>query len=259
MAVAITGSIKKMSNGRSSGVTSASAKYVKIKQQLMQGIASGRYPVGTYLPSESELCKLFDASRVTVRMALDLLHEARVLTGHQGKGHYVCPIKAEQDLGRLQGFGEIMAPLELDTYSKVISGGRSKADAKVAAKLDLSKGDDVVRIERIRMAGKKPMSVDISYFPIDIGDQLLALNLEGMDVFELLDSSVTDGAIGFADIAMDMVYPKTIVRDHLKLPDSERVIRIERLTHNVDGRPIDFEYLFGHPETYRFKLRVPRW
>lgn len=234
-------------------------KYMKIKQRLMQDIANGHYPVGTYLPSESELSKLFDASRVTVRMALDLLHEANLVDGHQGKGHYVRHIIAEQNLGRLQGFGEIMAPFEVHTHSKVISGTIVKPDSRVASQLQISKSEKVVCIERVRIAADTPMSVDVSYFPIDIGRQLLNLNLEETDVFTLLDKSVIGGEIGFADITMDLIWPSETIRQQLNIQEKERVTRIERLTHNIEGRPIDFEYLYGHPETHRFKLRVPRW
>lgn len=235
------------------------AKYIQIKQCLMRDITTGRYPVGTYLPSESELSKIFKTSRVTVRMALDLLHKANMVDGHQGKGHYIRPIIAEQNLGRLQGFGEIMALLELYVYSKVISAEIIEANSKIAAIFDLSKGDDIVCIKRVRIAGDVPMSVDVSYFPVDIGVQLMSLDLVYTDVFTLLDTVVEQGDIGFADITMDLIYPDDDILQYLNMRERERVIRVERLTHNNAGRPIDFEYLYGHPETYRFKLRVPRW
>ena len=37
------------------------------------------------------------------------------------------------------------------------------------------------------------------------------------------------------------------------------VLRIERLTLDESGRPIDFEYLHGRGDAYQFRIRVPRW
>ena len=42
-------------------------RYSTVAKDLMEGIASGRYPVGSLLPTEFELCDLYDVSRHTVR------------------------------------------------------------------------------------------------------------------------------------------------------------------------------------------------
>ncbi|WP_246226259.1 GntR family transcriptional regulator [Chelativorans xinjiangense] len=233
-------------------------KYRKVKDELMRGILAGEYRPGTCLPSENELAKRFGVSRVTVRMALDLLREAQLVDGHQGKGHVVRNLQATQDLGRLQGFGEIMAPLGVVTRSQVLSAGRIKAPPEVAQALQLERGAPVIKIERLRIAANVTMSMDVSFFPLEIGESLLGLDLANVDIFKLIETSLSV-EIGFADIVMDVVLPEPKVRDQLGLDAGEKLIRIERLTYDQRCRPIDFEYLFGRAESHRFKLRVPRW
>lgn len=233
-------------------------KYRKIKDELMRGILSGDYSPGSCLPSESELVKRFGVSRVTIRTALDLLSEAQLVDGHQGKGHVVRNLTAIQDLGRLQGFGEIMAPLGVAARSQVLGATQVKAPPDVAQALQLERGAPVIRIERLRIAANLAMSMDISFFPLDIGEPLLGLDLANVDIFKLIESSL-GVEIGFADIVMDVVAPEQAVRDQLGLGANETLIRIERLTYDPRCRPIDFEYLFGRADAHRFKLRVPRW
>lgn len=48
-------------------------RYSTVAKDLMEGIASGRYPVGSLLPTEFELCDLYEVSRHTVRAAIDQL------------------------------------------------------------------------------------------------------------------------------------------------------------------------------------------
>lgn len=48
-------------------------KYQKIYQDLLDKIKHGKIKPHTLLPSESELMKIYDASRDTVRKALNLL------------------------------------------------------------------------------------------------------------------------------------------------------------------------------------------
>ncbi|MCS7179888.1 MAG: winged helix-turn-helix domain-containing protein, partial [bacterium] len=51
-------------------------KYKSIAKILIQRIQKGEYKKNTFLPSESELSKMFKVSRVTIRQALNiLLHE----------------------------------------------------------------------------------------------------------------------------------------------------------------------------------------
>ncbi|HEN8802427.1 TPA: GntR family transcriptional regulator [Pseudomonas putida] len=48
-------------------------RYATVAKHLMEGIASGHYPVGSLLPTEHELCALYAVSRHTVRAAIDQL------------------------------------------------------------------------------------------------------------------------------------------------------------------------------------------
>jgi len=44
--------------------------YERVARELVEAISSGRYPLGSRLPTELELCAQFGASRNTVRAAL---------------------------------------------------------------------------------------------------------------------------------------------------------------------------------------------
>lgn len=233
-------------------------KYIAIKDALIRGICNGSYPPGTYLPSESNLGTKYNASRVTIRMALNLLREMHLVEGQQGKGYFVQNIKAEQDLGRLQGFGEVMAAIGIETTSKVINSSQVAATAEVADALKLSHGTPVTKIERLRVAADVTMSLDVSFFPTDIGEQLLELDLAHCDVFSLIEDKI-GVPIGYADIDMEIVKPTRYVRENLNLCGDQMVVRIQRLSHDETGRPIDFEFLHGRLESQRYKLRVARW
>ena len=39
----------------------------------------------------------------------------------------------------------------------------------------------------------------------------------------------------------------------------EPLVRITRRTYDHNGRPIDFEYLYGRQDAFQFRIRVPRW
>ena len=60
--------------------------YERVARELAGGIASGRYPVGSRLPTELELCEQFGASRNTVRAALRELSDLGLISRRKKAG-----------------------------------------------------------------------------------------------------------------------------------------------------------------------------
>lgn len=61
----------------------------QISEQLLELIRSGKLNPGQQLPSERDLCKIFDVSRPTVREALTVLEVAGIVEMRPGRGAYV--------------------------------------------------------------------------------------------------------------------------------------------------------------------------
>lgn len=71
--------------------------YIQIYKQLYDAITEGRYKVGDKLPSEKELCQLFNVSRVPVREALCALELNGLVDSQQGVGVYVKELRPAGD------------------------------------------------------------------------------------------------------------------------------------------------------------------
>jgi DNA-binding GntR family transcriptional regulator len=69
--------------------TKSLPRYRTIADQLIGDITSGRYPIGSNLPAESELCARIGASRHTVREALRIVEVAGLIARRQGSGSAV--------------------------------------------------------------------------------------------------------------------------------------------------------------------------
>jgi GntR family transcriptional repressor for pyruvate dehydrogenase complex len=57
-----------------------------ITNQILDSILSGRYEKQEYLPTEAELCRLYDVSRVTIRDAVRRLEERGLVKSMHGRG-----------------------------------------------------------------------------------------------------------------------------------------------------------------------------
>ncbi len=70
----------------------AQPRYLQIALELKQAIASGRYPVGSKLPTEAVLCGQFGISRFTAREAVRVLSAAGLVTRRQRVGTVVTAL-----------------------------------------------------------------------------------------------------------------------------------------------------------------------
>jgi len=233
-------------------------KYLAIQNWLSARIAAGTFAHGERLPSEHELMAEFGCSRVTVRQALNHLRGSGMISSQRGRGYFVSRLRAVQDLRRLQGFGEIMAPLGVKTLSQVLEVAERGASGEVAEALKLRSGDKVTRVEQLRIAGDTIVSLDISFFPADIGEPLTKLDLQHEDVFVLLEKQL-DTELGFADLTIDVVPASRRQAKLIGVSTHETVLRIRRLTHTVCGRRIDYERIYARLDAMQFHARPGRW
>lgn len=71
-----------------------------ISQQILAALRDGRYPVGSRLPSETELAAQFGVSRPSVREALSALQFAGYVESRRGAGSVVVSLDSRSDLVR---------------------------------------------------------------------------------------------------------------------------------------------------------------
>lgn len=230
--------------------------YMQIKEAIKQRILDGDYGAHERLPSESDLMKIFGVSRITVRQALRDLHSEGMVFSVQGKGTFVSKPKAVQDVQRLQGFGEAMAPKGYETSARVVSVNETRADQEVAEALNISRNRKVIELKRIRFLNREPISVDHSFFPFEIGQKLLGRDLT-QDVFPMLENEFGI-VLEHADLQIEATSASAEQSANLNIETGAPVLKIKRLVFNQGGEPVDFEYLFYRGDAFQYQLRVDR-
>lgn len=230
--------------------------YVQIKDQLRRRILEGEYRPHERLPSENDLMGVFGVSRITIRQALRDLHNEGLVFSAQGKGTFVSKPKAEQSVRHLQGFGEAMSAQGYEASARLLSIQELKAPKVVATALRLSSGDNVVEVTRIRFLNREPTSLEHSYFPLDIGRRMFGMDLSG-DIFPMLENLFST-PLGEAHIRIEAGLSDEETQHHLNLAAGEPVLRVERLTHDRRGRPVDFEYLNFRGDSFKYHFQIDR-
>ncbi|SAK67537.1 GntR family transcriptional regulator [Caballeronia glebae] len=231
--------------------------YTQIKDVLRTGILDGRYPPMGRMPSESELMAMFEVSRITIRQALgDLQNEGLIFKVH-GKGSFVSQPKAFQNVTSLQGFAEAMSESGHEIINRVVQMRVVAAPPEVAAQLALAEGSSVAEIHRVRLLNRSPVSYEVTFLPEAIGKRLKRAELATRDIFLMLENDCAV-PLGHADLAIDAIAAAPDIAEALDVKKGAPLLRIERLTHDAGGKPIDFEYLYFRGDTFQYRLRIDR-
>ena len=143
-------------------------RYREIARELKEQIQVGHYKEHQTIPSEPELAKLYDVSRMTARQAINELVYEGVLYRVKGKGTFVNHQKYEKSIHGLTSFSEDMIQKGFKPSSRLISQTVRLANEIVASKLQIKEGQEVIELKRVRMADEEPMAVEIVYLPVQI-------------------------------------------------------------------------------------------
>jgi len=228
----------------------------QIREIIRRRVLDGSYPPHSQMPSESQMMQAFEVSRITIRQALGDLQKEGLIFKVAGKGSFVAKPKAFQNLSRLQGFGEAMTPSGYETFSQVLSTKRVAANELVARRLALAIGEPVMEIQRLRYLNREPISVDMSYFPISLGERLVQADLATRDIFVILENDLGKH-LTHADVQIEAISADESLARHLRIDEASPLLRIERLTH-ADEQPVDFEFLYYRGDAFQYRLRIDR-
>lgn len=155
--------------------------YIQIKHYIIDKIANNEYKPGDKIPSEKELCNLFEVSRITVSTALKELAKEGYVYRAKGRGTFVKNSTDEENLSSFIQYSfedkhenEIKLKVHKTLDTRTITPSRV-----IANKLQLKEGEKVNEIIRLRMNNDKPLSIEYIYIPVKI-------------IGELKESSITE-------------------------------------------------------------------
>lgn len=145
---------------------------------------------GEKMPTEEQICNLFQVSRITVRQAMAELAQAGYIERVQGKGSFVRMQKTDMQLNHLQGFSEEMKAKGKQASSRLISMERIDCDKTIAKRLKLEEGTPVVSLQRLRLADGEPVAVEHVFIPFHLCPQLLQWDGSGSLYYQLNENGL---------------------------------------------------------------------
>lgn len=230
--------------------------YIQIEEQLKQQIQQGDFAVGTAIPSERELTESFGVSRMTVRQSITNLVNDGLLYREKGRGTFVASPKVEQPLNGLTSFTEDMESRGMVPSSKLIGFEILEPESDVAEDLQLTHGDQVYFVERIRFADDKPMAIERTYLPVKRFPYLTEDSFQG-SLYAIIENN-QQLKISRATQRMEAGLVKKEDADLLQIKSPAAILMIERISY-LDGElPFEVVRSTYRADRYKFTTDIQR-
>ena len=162
----------------------AKTHYGQLADRLREFIRTGRWQPGEKLPAERALCGQFELSRITIRQALRLLENERLLERRHGSGTYVSPYPTRRIPLMIDYTGSMR--LHAPKLRRRVALQRwRKADHEIAQGLAIAVGEKYLYAERIDvLEDGQPMAWDKVHISEPFARKLLKTHLARVDFVE---------------------------------------------------------------------------
>lgn len=230
-------------------------KYQKIAADIKEDILNGKFKPNEQLPFEKELCEKHNASKMTVKKALDLLVAEGLIVKRRGSGSFVKDITNDEIQGiiqRKQFSGLTNTSLGLEVKSKILSFQIVNADKEVASIFKIDIDDFVYLIHRVRYVEGEPLVIEKTYIPLAIARGLKEADVKG-SIYNFLQKKL-QLKIQSAHSTVRAKKSDECDRENLLLSVDEPIIEVERVGYLENGKV--FEYSFSRHRYDKFEFKA---
>lgn len=229
--------------------------YLQIKEHLKKQIAKGQYPYGSLIPSEFELEKSCQVSRITIRQAISELEKEGYVKRERGKGTTVTfSEKIDENLSTIRSFTKEMADRNLVAGTLEVRIEKIKADKEICEHLEVEENEEVFHLYRIRSADAKPVVVFDSYLrgkydlPLDkkkyMGSMYEVFETHGIKTPTLVKEN-------FQSMLADDSLAKA-----LNVKKGSAIFKRVRTAYNADNEAIEYTISYYRGDCYSYSIEL---
>lgn len=232
--------------------TSRVPLYFQVAEQIERAIISGSIAPGEKLDNEISLANDLGLSRPTMRQAIQLLVDKGMLVRKRGVGTQVVHGKISRSVELTSLFDDLSAAGQ-QPRSDVLELELVPASDEVAQQLQLTVGEQVWSLERLRFIGEEPLALMHNYLPTD------TINLAEVDLQKTgLYASMRAKGILMRVARQKIGARRADARDArlLQEPKGAPLLTMQRTTYDNAGRAVEYGQHAYRADLYAFEATL---
>ena len=232
--------------------------YIRLTEILMKKIRSGEWKAGRQIPTEEDLCREFDVSKITVRRAVDNLALEGYLRKVQGKGTFAMAWDATGGLSMKTTLAEgVFLPGEAGDIRVMEKKVLTLLDDETMRRMGPVIDNEMFYLRRLKSMDGSPVLVNETYVPLRVCPGIADWDADDGSVFEYLRENAP-ARIARVIQTVEMGKPGEQVAENLKVKLSSPCIVIHRLFLASNETTVGYSKTTARTDRFRLVTEFER-
>lgn len=229
--------------------------YIQLTRIFLNEIHSGKWRLEQQIPTEEDLCRQYNVSKITVRQAINNLAADGYLIKIQGKGTFVASAMPVVGLAMKTRLTEEMFGEEVKVDKEILHMGLKMPphDAKGYLRTE---GETHYFLGR-RVVNGQPEFIEESYIPQDMLPDAGDIDIVKNSLYSVLQERAVKKIFKVVQ-TVEVARASGDHAENLDVPDGTPVLAIHRLFLSSDGVPVAYTKLLGRSDRYKFQTEFER-
>lgn len=233
--------------------TSIVPLYYQVELDMRRRIEAGLWQPGQQIPSEKELCELYDVSRITLRQAIGALVDEGLIVRARGRGSFVRDSIITAGARGLTSFTDEMVAKGWHAGARLLSLTSVPAPDDIADRLRIEPGESLVVCKRVRLANDTPIGIQTAHLPAARFPGLAHAALGNGSLYAYLEAHYGVAPVEAHEILSVGTAPAADA-ELLGVPVNSSSLFVERLTFDHRQEPFEFVTSIMRGDRYRVQL-----
>jgi len=227
--------------------------YLLVKDEILGYIHENSLKIGTLLPPESHFVSQLGISRGTLREAMRVLEEEGVIRRKQGIGTLICDnknlIRSTLDIN--ESVSEMIIGKGMKPGSKDIKFQKIAADKQLAKKLNLTPGDPVISLTRVRTANDSPVSYTIDFLPLALVPENFSQDFKSGSLYIYMEERLGLG-LSNSMLKIQPIKASNSIARKLEIKQEDLLLLLEQTDTSTDNVPMLYSEEYFVADRFEF-------
>ena len=229
--------------------------YIQLTRIFLDEVASGRWRLNQKIPTEDDLCRQHEVSKITIRQAINNLVSDGYLMKIQGKGTFVSSVLPAIGLSMRTRFTEEMFGEEVNTEKAILHRGIHNPSPEIRTYLRTS--DNIYRILCRRTVRGEPAYLDESFIPYHMLPGIENIDIATTSLYSLLQERAVKKIFKVIQ-TVEVVSASRESAADLDLEEGVPALAVHRLLLSSDEFPVGYTQFLGRSDRYKFQTEFER-
>jgi DNA-binding GntR family transcriptional regulator len=227
--------------------------YVQMCSIVREQIENLEWPIGSQIPTEDELCRRYDVSKATVRIALAELVRTGYLKKLQGKGTFVLSTVPDLGITMKTTLTENLFGEMVHAQKELLARGVKNPPEDIRAHLKTD--NDIYYIQCKRMVNGETAYLEEAFLPLDIVPDIDEIDVCNMPFYEIMQQKATKKIFKVVQM-VEMAEMDGDTAAILKNSSGSSMLVLHRLLIGQAGKLIAYTRLMGSGRKYKLRTEL---